>query len=83
MTASEIGRVSFLRIFFIFLGKSFFAVEIPWKFDDTCVRNTVSVFYPILHETFSSSCGFALIEEINLFFKNLIIFTKFLRKVFL
>ena len=35
-------------------------------------RKIFAAFYPIFHKTFSDSCGFALIQEFNLFLKNLI-----------
>ena len=66
MTATEIRRVSLLRIFFISLDKSVLLHRrcLMSKFPEILIlvcKKIFSVFYPILHETFSNSCGFALI----------------------
>ena len=36
-------------------------------------RKIFSVFYPILHETFSNSYGFPLMQEFNTFYLNLVL----------
>ena len=66
MTAIEICRISFLRtFFFVSLDKSVLLHHrcLMSKFPEILIllcKKIFSVFYPILHETFSNSCGFAL-----------------------
>ena len=36
-------------------------------------RNVDSAFYPILHESFSNSYGFALFQEFNPFYPHLVL----------
>ena len=42
-----------------------FKVEINWNVD--------SAFYPILHESFANSYGFALLQEFNPFYPHLVL----------
>ena len=39
-------------------------------------RKIISVFYPILHETFSSSYGFPLMKEFNPFYPHLVLYER-------
>ena len=67
MTATEICRISLLRTFFLFFGINLFCSitnVLCWNFLKFLIllcRKIFSVFYPILHKTFSNSSGFALI----------------------
>ena len=45
-----------------------FNVEIYWNVD--------SAFYPILHESFSNSYGFALLQEFNIFYPHLVLYDR-------
>ena len=74
MTATKIHRIYLLRTFFfiISLDKSVLLHRrcLMSKFPEILIllcRKIFSVFYPIFHETFSNSCGFALIWEFNPF----------------
>ena len=64
---TKICRISLLRTFFISLDKSVLLHRrccLMSKFPEILIllcRKIFSVFYPIFHETFSNSCGFALI----------------------
>ena len=67
-TASEIRTVSFLRIFFVSLDKSTSLHHrcLMSKFTEMLMlvcRKIFSAFYPTLHESFSNSYGFALLQE--------------------
>ena len=85
-TASEIPRVSFLKIFFfVSLDKSLLLHRrcLISKFSEILIlvcRKIFSAFYPILHETFSNSYGFPLMQEFNPFYPHLVLYD---RKIFL
>ena len=69
MTATEIRRVPLLRIFFVSLNKSvlFHRRCLLSKSSGILIlvcRKMSSAFYLILHETFSNSCGFPLINNL-------------------
>ena len=78
MAATEIRRVSLLRIFlFVSLDKHVLLHRrcLMSKFSEILIlvcRKIISAFYPILHETFPNSCGFALIEDPKLFSPHLV-----------
>ena len=66
MMATKICRTSSQNIFFISLDKSVLLHHrcLMSKFPEILIllcKKIFSVFYPILHETFSNSCGLALI----------------------
>ena len=67
MTATKISRISLLRTFFFICLDKFVLLHrkcLMSKFPETLIllcRKIFSVFYPIFHETFCNSCGFALI----------------------
>ena len=65
-TATEICRLSLLKIFFISLDKSVLLHRrcLMSKFPEILIlmcRKIFYVFYMILHETFSNNCGFTLL----------------------
>ena len=80
MAATEIRRVSLLRIFlFVSLDKHVLLHRrcLMSKFFEILIlvcRKIISAFYPILHETFPDSCGFALIEDPKLFSPHLVLY---------
>ena len=66
MTATKIRRISLIRTFFIFLWINLFCSIADVYYRNFlkfwyCCAEKYFVFYPIFHETFSYSCGFALI----------------------
>ena len=76
MTTTKIRRAYLFRTYFLFLldksvllhGRSCLMSKFPEILILLC-RKIFSVFYPIFHETFSNSCGFALTQEFkNIFF---------------
>ena len=80
-TASEICTVSFLRIFFISLGKSALLHQrcLMSKFSEMLMllcRKTFSAFYLILHESFSNSYGFTLLQEFIIFYPHLVLYDR-------
>ena len=79
--ASEIRRVSFLRIFFVSLDKSALLHHrcLMSKFTEMLMlvcRKIFSAFYPTLHESFSNSYGFALLQEFNIFYPHLVLYDR-------
>ena len=81
-TASEIPRVSFLKIFFfVSLDKSFLLHRrcLISKFSEILIlvcRKIFSAFYPILQEIFSNSYGFPLMQEFNPFYPQLVLYDR-------
>ena len=78
-TASEIHTISFLRIFFVSLDKSVLlhCRCLMWKFTEMLIlvcRKVFSAFQPILHESFSNSYAFALLQKVNPFYPHLILY---------
>ena len=79
--ASEIRTVSFLRIFFVSLDKSALLHHrcLMSKFTEMLMlvcRKIFSAFYPTLHESFSNSYGFALLQEFNIFYPHLVLYDR-------
>ena len=80
-TASEICTASFLRIFFVSLDKSvlFHSRCLMLRFSEILIlvcRKIFSAFCLILHETFSSSYGFPLLQEFNPFYPHLVLYDR-------
>ena len=79
-TASEICTVPlFLESFFVSLDKSalFHHRCLMSKFTEMFMlacRKIFSAFYPALHESFSNSHGFALLQEFNIFYPHLLLY---------
>ena len=81
-TASEICTVPlFLESFFVSLDKSalFHHRCLMSKFTEMFMlacRKIFSAFYPALHESFSNSHGFALLQEFNIFYPHLLLYDR-------
>ena len=80
-TASEIRTVSFLRIFFISFDKSALLHQrcLMSKFTAMLMllcRKIFSDFYLILHESFSNSYGFTLLQEFIIFYPHLVLYDR-------
>ena len=78
---SEIRTLFFLRICFYFLDKSVLLHLrcLMSKFSEMLIlvcRKIFSAFYPILHETFSNSYGFPLMQEFNPFYPHLVLYDR-------
>ena len=74
----------FLELFFVSLDKSVLLHHrcLMSKFSKILIlvcRKIFSAFYPILHETFSSSYGFPLVQEFHPFYLQLLLYD---RKIF-
>ena len=56
-----------------------YSVPLMLKFSEMLVlvcRKIISAFYPILHETFSNSYGFPLMQELNPFYPHLVLYDR-------
>ena len=71
----------FLESFFVSLDKSVLlhCRCLMSKFSEILIlvcRKIFSAFYPILHETFSNSYGFPLMQEFNPFYPHLVLYDR-------
>ena len=71
----------FLESFFVSLDKSVLLHRrcLMSKFSEMLIlvcRKIFSAFYPILHETFSNSYGFPLMQEFNPFYPHLVLYDR-------
>ena len=80
-TAFEICTIFFLESFLVSLDKSVLlhCKCLKSKFSEILIlvcRKIFSAFYPILHETFSNSGGFPLMQEMNPFYPHLVVYDR-------
>ena len=71
----------FLESFFVSLDKSALLHHrcLMSKFTEMLMlvcRKIFSAFYPTLHESFSNSYGFALLQEFNIFYPHLVLYDR-------
>ena len=71
----------FLESFFVSLDKSdlLHYRRLMSKFTEMLMlvcRKIFSAFYPTLHESFSNSYGFALLQEFNIFYPHLVLYNR-------